>query len=221
MDPLLLVLFTVIFILVVNLLKKLLTNHYFRILSNSMLESEQVFNSKIDSLPVKLLFRPFNREFIRLNYYMIHHDEKAVANQANFVENKMRLSKKELRMVLFTTFEFFISCEHKTKVKEYQNKLLKYLDENEPHSSLKDEINMSVSVFIDHDINQLPYITEKIEKSNDKEKIDWYIRRAHLFEFCGRIEEAINDLNACKKLCKDDNEKLIQIEDLLSLYANQ
>lgn len=193
-------------------------NHYIKKLTDALVEEKEIFNKILDSLIVKLLLSPFTREFMRLNYYMIHKDEQNVIKQALFMETNVRLSKKRLNTLLNTVFEYFVSSGNKKKVYEYRDKLVQFLKENGNHNEIIKRINLSVSVFIDNDISKIPLITSEIEKSNDQEKIEWYITRAHLYYHDHQKDKALQDLNLARNLTNNEM-KINQINDIIVLYS--
>lgn len=196
-----------------NFLKNHFMNRYTLKIMKAMAEDEQTFNNLIDSNPVKLLFEPFNREYMRMNYYIAHDNFNKIQEQAVLMEKNMRTAKKQKLAILQMLFQYYLSKENKTKTREYQKKLNEFFDENGYEEEVKEEINISVAIFIDKDTSLLPMLDEKINEGG-QQAIAWLMRRAFLHNELKEEEKAADDLKKAYELCEDNNQKEV-IEALL------
>lgn len=196
-----------------NFLKNHFMNRYTLKIMKAMAEDEQTFNNLIDSNPVKFLFEPFNREYMRMNYYIAHDNFNKIQEQAVLMEKNMRTAKKQKLAILQMLFQYYLSKENKTKTREYQKKLNEFFDENGYEEEVKEEINISVAIFIDKDTSLLPMLDEKINEGG-QQAIAWLMRRAFLHNELKEEEKAADDLKKAYELCEDNNQKEV-IEALL------
>lgn len=81
----------------------------------------------LDSLGCKYIYPPFNREYMRLNAYMMIPDGKKIEQQFELLL-KMRMAKKQDLDVSIKAFYYYLDEENKKKCKELLERLKK-LDE--------------------------------------------------------------------------------------------
>lgn len=79
----------------------------------------------IDSLICKLYFPPFNREYMRLNGYVIKGNKADVDAQFDVILN-MRLAKKQEIDVSMKAFYYYIEDENKVKAKQLLERIRKF-----------------------------------------------------------------------------------------------
>ncbi len=82
-------------------------------------------NLLLDSILCKLLFRPFNREFLRLNGYLINDDSKHIDQQFHLLINEMQLNQKQSLSVLNKAFNYYLSKKDRKHTREVLDELKK------------------------------------------------------------------------------------------------
>lgn len=192
--------------IVMNLVKKYLINKYSVDIIKAMAEDEKTFNDLIDKKTVKLLFEPFNREYTRMNYYIAHDNMKKLNEQLELLETGMRLNKRQKYAVYQQAFQFYLTKVHPSKTREYQKKINDFVDENNYDPAIKEELKISVGIFIDKDKDLLPVLTKKIETDTDNAG-NWYMRRAYLYNGLDNDTKAHEDLEKAYELTSEGPQK--------------
>lgn len=192
--------------IVMNLVKKYLINKYSVDIIKAMAEDEKTFNDLIDKKTVKLLFEPFNREYTRMNYYIAHDNMKKLNEQLELLETGMRLNKRQKYAVYQQAFQYYLSKAHPSKTREYQKKINEFVDENNYDPAIKEELKISVGIFIDKDKDLLPVLTKKIETDTDNAG-NWYMRRAYLYNGLNNDSKAREDLEKAYELTSEGPQK--------------
>lgn len=192
--------------IIMSLGKKFLMNKYSIEIIKAMAEDEKTFNDLIDKKAVKLIFEPFNREYTRMNYYIAHDNIKKVNEQLELMETKMRLGKKQKLAVYQQAFQYYLSKAHPSKTREYQKKINEFVDENNYDPAIKEELKISVGIFIDKDKDLLPVLTKKIETDTDNAG-NWYMRRAYLYNGLNNDTKAREDLEKAYELTSEGPQK--------------
>lgn len=135
----------------------------------SKLEQKEIegLNLLLDSTLCKLLFRPFNREFLRLNGYLMNNDFEHIDSQFIFLIHKMQLNPDQSLSVLNKAFNYYLS---KRDVK-HTNKVLKEMKKRQISDSEFKKNMMLYEIILEKKTNyidEISKIIEKIEDSNEK-----------------------------------------------------
>lgn len=184
--------FIVIFIVAFIVLyfgRKFLVQQYTKKLVQSVGEDEEVFNKTLNGLMVKMLFPPFNRDFLRLNYYIAHEDDSKVDDLCEDMVRR-NLNKKQEFSVLQTVFQYYLMQKNGRKTKKYQKQLLSFFDKYQFDQGFKDDVNLNVRIQIDGDIKTLSAIDKNIKRTEENEKATWYIKKAYVLKCNDQLSEA-------------------------------
>ncbi len=198
----------VVLVIATTLIKNFLMRKYTLKLMNAMAEDEETFNSLVDSFMVKSLFEPYNREYLRLNYYIAHDTAVKVKNQVDLLD-KMRMNKEQKQAYMNLAFQYYVMGRKEKEAKKMGKRLIEYIQSQELEDGelMIEDINFNLAVFIDNDMEQLPKITEKIESTEKDEKATWLFRRAYLYKHNGKKEEAENDLREALNHVSNEGQK--------------
>lgn len=186
--------------------QKYLERRYTIKMMKAILEDEQKFMELCDSFVVKMVFHPFNREYMRLNCYIAHASDKKVKEQVSLIE-KMRVNTKQLYQTYQTAFQYFISTNKESSAKNMQRKLNAFIDENRIDPSAKTAIEMDIKMYFDKDLNTLPYIDEKLEDCTDAETAVWNFRKAFILKYNGKLDEAKKCMEIVVKYTTEPTQK--------------
>lgn len=169
--------------------RMLLIRHLTKKILNSVMKDERSFNELIDSFLVKALFTSFNREFMRLNYYVAHESSVIVGNQFDKMY-QMKLTKKQRATLLQIVYQYFLSQKDARNVKKYQKLLVDFYEKNNFDKKMIDDINLTVRILIDGDVKTLGLIEKNIKATEKDEKASWYLKKAYVLKCDNRLEEA-------------------------------
>lgn len=86
----------------------------------------------LDSLSCKYFYPPFNREYMRLNAYMMIPDQKKIGEQFDLMLG-MRMAKKQDLDVSIKAFYYYLDEENKKKCRELLERLKKLDQEGMAH----------------------------------------------------------------------------------------
>lgn len=130
----------------------LLQNHRFS-------EFDQMMEKKI----IKIVFNPFNIDFIKLNSYLIRDDSKRIDDAfANF--DSVRLSSKQRDEIDLKAFNYYLFIDEKKAKKYYQN------IENSKTNKMKKDVERLYDIYILKSSRYLQTLLDETEKLEDKYK---------------------------------------------------
>lgn len=130
----------------------LLQNHRFS-------EFDQMMEKKI----IKIVFNPFNIDFIKLNSYLIRDDSKRIDDAfANF--DSVRLSSKQRDEIDLKAFNYYLFIDEKKAKKYYQN------IENSKTNKMKKDVERLYDIYILKSFRYLQTLLDETEKLEDKYK---------------------------------------------------
>lgn len=108
-----------------SFLKNFIFNNLLKDMQNQ--NFEKLFK-RLDSFIVKLLYAPYDREYMRLNAYFLMGDEKKIRKQFDIMFTK-RMNKKQNFDISIKAFYFYIDDGNKLKVREMLDRVQKYGNE--------------------------------------------------------------------------------------------
>ena len=83
----------------------------------------------LDSLPCKYFYPPFNREYMRLNGYIMKADKKKIEECFELILS-MRMNKKQELDVVIKAFYYYLDEDSKKKCKTLLERMKKIADES-------------------------------------------------------------------------------------------
>lgn len=200
--------------LVHQVLTKVLVKKYTYSLMQSISDDEESFSKKLDSLMVRYLIPLFNREFFRLNYYIVHTNDKKVKEQLSMMED-LKMTKAQNLSLYQTIFKYFITVNKKTDARNISRKINAFVDENNLDKDIKTQYEMEIKIYLDKDINAIPYIDSMIENSTDQEKAVRYLEKTYIYKENKQLEAAKESMNKVIEYTSDEKQKQI-FKDLLA-----
>lgn len=108
-----------------SLMKKIKQNKLFGYLQKQDFEG---FEKELDSSLCVLLIPSFNREYLRMNAYLMQGDLKKIENQLE-VLLKMKTNKAQRKQVIIRSFDYYVNQLNKPKSKELLNEIKQTGDE--------------------------------------------------------------------------------------------
>lgn len=167
----------------------------------------EAFENKLDSFLCRISFRPFNREFFRLNSYFLQEDSKNIDRQIDFLLNSMKLSDKEKSVVINKGFNYYLIAKNKKKCRLMLNDM-KVLS--------KDDIElrnnrMLYDVMLDKKflyIEEIENLLEKLKENNEDNSKDMQIGIFEYllglqFKYKNESEEMTKHFSESLKYCKN------------------
>lgn len=107
-------------------LSKFLKNNVFKKLLNDLKNANfDDYFKTIDTFLCKMYFPAFNREYMRLNGYVIKGDKKEVDAQFEVLLN-MRMNKKQEIDIVMKSFYYFLEDENAKKAKQMLERIRKF-----------------------------------------------------------------------------------------------
>ena len=197
-----------------QIITKVLEKKYTYKLMKSIMNDEESFADLLDSLVVKYTIPVYNREFFRLNYYIVHTNDKKVREQLSMME-KMRMSKKQQLSLYQTAFKYFVSVNKKADAKNISRKINAFVDEYNLDPEIKTQFEMEIKIYLDKDLNAIPYIDSMLENCTDQEKAVRYLEKTYIYKENNQLDEAINCMKKVIEYTTDEKQKQI-FKDLLS-----
>lgn len=124
----------------------------------------KTFEEKIDTPLMKYLYPQFNRDYLRLNAYVLQGDEKKIeAGLQKLLSYKM--SKKQKEDVYMKAFNYYVGVEKPGKAKEALD-LVKTLD----HPAMEAEAQRIYDIFMMKKSNYIDEMLEQFEMQDSTAK---------------------------------------------------
>lgn len=109
----------------------------------------------LDTITCKYFYPPFNREYMRMNAYVMQSNQAKVEEQFNLLLN-MRMSKKQEIDIVVKAFYYYIDEENKTKTRELLDRMGKIGDD-----AIAKECQIIYDIFI---LKEVKYIDTMLEQ---------------------------------------------------------
>lgn len=200
--------------LIHQIITKILEKKYTQSLMKSITEDEETFSKNLDSLAVKYIIPIFNREFLRLNYYIIHSNDKKVKEQLSFMEG-LKMNNAQHLSLYQTAFKYFITINKKTDARNISRKINAFVDEHNLDKDIKTQYEMEIKIYLDKDINAIPYIDSILEECSDQEKAIRYLEKTYIYKENNQLEDAKECMKKVIEYTTDKTQKQVFI-DLLA-----
>lgn len=142
--------------------RKLLYSRLIRYLGQQDYES---FNALLDGLMCTFLFRPFNREFLRLNAVIAENDDEKVMNQLKLMFSKLKMNDVQKNAVSEKGFYFYMDLKEYDRAAEMLNSI-KHSKEDSP--SLHN-MQMLYDILAEHKSSYINEIKQKVDQIGDTE----------------------------------------------------
>ena len=189
-----------------QIITKILEKKYTYKLMQSITLDEQTFSNELDKLIVKYLIPIYNREFFRLNYYIVHTNDKKIKEQLAIMEDLKMTNNQQLSLYQ-TVLKYFISVNKKTDARNMLRKINAFVDENNLDKEIKKQYEMEVKIYLDKDINTISYIDSIIEDAEDNEKAIRYLEKCYIYKANNQLDKAIESMNKVIEFTADSKQK--------------
>ena len=191
-----------------QILTKILIKKYTYKLMQSISKDEQTFEKELNSFMVKYLIPIYNREFFRLNYYIVHTKDKRIKEQLSLMED-LKMSINQHLSLYDAVFNYFITVNKKTDARNMSRKINVFVDENNLDSEIKTQYEMKIKIYIDKDINAIPYIDSMLENADDKEKAVRFLEKTYIYKENNKLDDAMECMRKVIEYTPDDKQKQI------------
>ena len=202
-----------------QIITKALEKKYTYSLMKSITDDEQTFTNKLDSLIVKYLIPIYNREFFRLNYYIVHSNAQKIKEQLASMED-LKMSKTQQLTLYQTVFKYYITTNKKTEARNISRKINAFVDENNLDKDIKTQHEMEIRIYLDKDIKAIPYIDSILEDCTDQEKAIRYLEKTYIYKANNQLDKAKECMNKVIEYTNDEKQKQIFKELLADNLEN-
>lgn len=150
---LMLIVLIVLFYIIILVIRYLLYKTFMVYLKD---RNYQLFDKFIKNIFIKMLFPPYNLEYLKLNRYILEDDGYKVDQQFNILLRAAKASQKE--DIFLKAFEYYAFNGNKKKAKKYFDELKKLGD-----LSIVKHATLIYDVFILDDINHIEELEEDFD----------------------------------------------------------
>ena len=192
--------------LIHHFLTKFLVKKYTYKLMSSITKDEESFVKELDSFMVKYLFPVYNREFFRLNYYIINIQHAKVKEQFAKLE-QIKMTNNQRLALYQTIFKYFVSVNKKTDAKNLLRKLNAFVDENNLDSEIKKQYEMEYKIYLEKDIKAISYIDSLLENCEDVEKAVHYLEKTYIYKENNQLDLAKECMKQVISYTPDEKQK--------------
>lgn len=191
----------VLFLLVYRFLTLVYTKRLLKAFKNA-----REFEKLLDSVIVKFLFDPYNREYMRLNFYISQEKSSAVEAQINKLSS-VRMNKKQRLTFYKTAIQYYASVNDEKNARKIQKSFHQFADENKLGESMKEAVDMELAIYFTKDISVIPYIDRKLQDCDCMEKAAWNFKKAVVLKANHRLDEAKECMRAAIDCMPDLKQK--------------
>lgn len=124
---------------------------------------EASYMKTLDSFPCKMSYPAFDREFMRLTFYMKKNELEKVHDQVSFIQNEMNINDSQKMAMYRQSFYYYIkraSYKDSKKILEQAKQLDKY--PNVIHA-----MEISYDVFVEKKANHIEEIKKKLDNMQE------------------------------------------------------
>ncbi len=122
------------------------------------------FDKVIDSRLVRLVFAPFNINYIKLNSFLVRNDKSKINEMFDAFES-VHLNHKQRDEIDLKAFNYYLSVNDTSRCKKYLD-MINYSKTNK----MKKEANRLYSVYVEKDSKYLTELLEETKTVQDKYK---------------------------------------------------
>lgn len=189
-----------------QLLTKTLIKKYTYKLMSSLTTDEESFFKLLDSIIVKYLFPVYNREFFRLNYYIVNIKHEKIKKQFADME-QLKMTNSQHLALYQSVFKYFISVNKKTDAKNLLRKLNAFIDENNLDTEIKKQYEMEYKIYLEKDIKAIPYIDSLLKDCTDAEKAVHYLEKTYIYKENNQLDLAKECMQQVIAYTPDEKQK--------------
>lgn len=197
-----------------QIITKVLEKKYTYSLMQSITDDEETFANKLDNIIVKYIIPIYNREFFRLNYYIVHSNGQKIKEQLALMED-LKMTKTQQLSLYQTVLKYYITVNKKTEARNISRKINAFVDENNLDKDIKTQHEMEIRIYLDKDIKAIPYIDSILEDCTDQEKAVRYLEKTYIYKANGQLNNAIESMNKVIEYTTDEKQKQT-FKDLLA-----
>lgn len=160
-----LILLIVSFTILCFVITKVIKHHRFKQLLSCLNQNDfEKFFSLVDSRLTKLLFQPYNLEYLKLNALLMKQDAKAIDTQFDKLF-RFKLTKIQKADLLSKAFSYYLKMSDKQKCQSLL-KEIQMLDD----PSLTKEAQKMYAIILEGNTNYIQETEEKLRTANKEEK---------------------------------------------------
>lgn len=189
-----------------QIITKVLEKKYTYSLMQSITDDEETFANKLDNIIVKYIIPIYNREFFRLNYYIVHSNGQKIKEQLALMED-LKMTKTQQLSLYQTVLKYYITVNKKTEARNISRKINAFVDENNLDKDIKTQHEMEIRIYLDKDIKAIPYIDSILEDCTDQEKAVRYLEKTYIYKANGQLNNAIESMNKVIEYTTDEKQK--------------
>lgn len=120
------------------------------------------FDKLVENKLVKVVFDPFNIDYIKLNSYMLRNDESLIDKGFKRFD-KVRLNKRQKDDVEMKAFSYYLSKGNNLKATEYYNRI-----NDSQTNKMKKEVDRLYSIYIKKESRYLEELLREVEQIDEK-----------------------------------------------------
>lgn len=120
------------------------------------------FDKLVENKLVKVVFDPFNIDYIKLNSYMLRNDESLIDKGFKRFD-EVRLNKRQKDDVEMKAFSYYLSKGNNLKATEYYNRI-----NDSQTNKMKKEVDRLYSIYIKKESRYLEELLKEVEQIDEK-----------------------------------------------------
>lgn len=183
-------------------------------LLNIIGKDDDKFLKMIDGFSAKLFIEPFNRDYMKLNHYILTKNESKIFEQFNTIDEH-KLNKDQTLVLYQHLFKYYVKATNLEKAEDIYERLCKYVDENKLSIEIKEDFEKDIKVYLTKDLSVLSLLERRMENANNDLKALLYLEKAYVLKHNDRMEEALSNMKKVIEYTSNTNQKQV-MQDLLN-----
>lgn len=171
------------------IIKNLWSHFYSKRIMKHLLEGNAEFLRLIDSFAAKVLFDPYYRENLKLNYYIVNGNDVEIRNSILLTEDSS--FTKNQKMVMYqTAFSYYVSNLKRDEAVQMLKRIKEFVEKFQMDTKIIDECQLDFDIYIDKKLSVIHEIDRRMHTCIEREKVGWIAKKVFVLKENGKIEEA-------------------------------
>ncbi|MBE6113722.1 MAG: hypothetical protein E7191_01410 [Erysipelotrichaceae bacterium] len=175
-------------------------------LTKMVLNKDPKFLTEIESRTTKSMIEPFNREFLRLNYYVVCEMDEEIADQLDLMDS-IQMNAQQRLACLHLVFQYHMIHKNVEQGRATLEKISYVVDANKFDPRIKREAAIDAKIHLENDLSVIDDINFEIVEANDHDRVVWISKKALAYKNNDRMLEAKTELQLALALASDDAQR--------------
>lgn len=175
-------------------------------LTKMVINKDPQFLTEIESRATKSMIEPFNREFLRLNYYVVCEMNDEIVDQLDLMDS-IQMNGQQRLACLHLVFQYHMIHKNIEQGRATLDKICYLVDANRFDPRIKREAAIDAKIHLENDLSVIDDLNSEIIEANDHDRIVWISKKALAYKNTDHMEEAKTELQLALALATDESQR--------------